>query len=233
MPRKETMTVMIGGAPRSVTVEYKRIRNLYLRVNPDGSLRISCPYFSSPEDVRRFIYSRESWILSVTLQQKQSASVNQEGLNGPVIYWLGEKKYVRYEHSSRDWLFLDGDIMTFYLKDFEEERIRKCFRKAAAEKLQEMIAERRDAWDREICAAHGLPRPEITVRYMTSRWGVCYPSKSRITMSVRLMHYPSVCLDYVLLHEYAHFLVPNHSRRFYSIISRYMPEYQEYSRLLK
>jgi Predicted NADH:ubiquinone oxidoreductase, subunit RnfA len=39
--------------------------------------------------------------------------------------------------------------------------------------------------------------------FMTSRWGSCTPARSHISMSVRLIHYPKECLDYVLLHEIA------------------------------
>jgi predicted metal-dependent hydrolase len=36
----------------------------------------------------------------------------------------------------------------------------------------------------------------------------------------------------VLLHEYAHLLEANHSKRFYAIIESYMPEYKIYRKLL-
>ena len=62
---------------------------------------------------------------------------------------------------------------------------------------------------------------------MKSRWGVCFPNKHSITLSTRLIHYPVECFEYVLLHEYAHFLVPNHSKEFYEVIEKYMPDYKE------
>jgi len=41
------------------------------------------------------------------------------------------------------------------------------------------------------------------------------------------------CLDYVLLHEYAHLLVPNHSKKFYDLVGSFMPDYRESIRLLR
>ena len=227
------MTVLIGGIERPVYIEYKRIRGVYLRVNADGSLRVSSPRFVNRAEIERFIYSKESWILDNQLKQKAHATVNKEGVNGPIIWWLGEQKYVRYEESKKDWIFLDGDIMTFYLKDFSDERITRTYRKFAAEKLMEYISEYRGQWDEEICRKNGLPVPTISVRYMTSRWGVCTPAKAHITMSIRLMHYPIESMQYVLLHEYVHFLVMNHSKRFYAAVAHYMPQYQEYDSYLK
>ncbi len=227
------MTLMIGGISRSVEIEYKRIRNLYLRVGEDGTIRVNCPRSMTANEIRNFIYSKESWILSTTLKQKSHESKNKEGVNGPMIWWLGEHKYVRYEHSKKDWIFLDGDIMTFYLRDFSDERITRTFRRFASQKLMETVQEMRGQWDEEICHKNDIPLPSITVKYMTSRWGSCTPSKAHISMSLRLMHYPIQSAEYVLLHEYVHFLVPNHSKRFYQTVKKYMPEYQEYDSYLK
>lgn len=228
------MKVTIGGTDRVVHIEKKRrMKNMYLRVNQDGSLRVTCPYGIPEAQIRGFINEKENWILKASMHQKRREVLDQEGTASPVIWWLGEKKYVRYEQASRDHIQIDGDILTYYLKDFSEERISAVFRKYAAEKIRDMIAESRGEWDREICMKHGLPLPVFQVRYMTSRWGVCKPSDHKITMSTRLIHYPREAFESVLLHEYVHFLVPNHSARFYQIVRHYMPLYDRYNGLLK
>ena len=43
----------------------------------------------------------------------------------------------------------------------------------------------------------------------------------------RLIHYPVEFIEYVILHEFAHFVHPNHSRAFYALIEKYMPDYKE------
>lgn len=48
-----------------------------------------------------------------------------------------------------------------------------------------------------------------------------------------LLNVPRSCAEYVVLHELAHFLYPNHSRSFYDFIAGYMPDWQERERLLK
>ncbi len=159
--------------------------------------------------------------------------MNREGVNGKEIWWLGEQKTVSHLPAKRDSLTVDGDILTFFLKEETDERIEAVFRRFAAREILHLAEDRREIWDREICDASGIIRPSITTRYMTSRWGVCYPRKNRITLSTRLIHYPVECMEYVLLHEYAHFLVPNHSRAFYEVIERYMPDYKERRKRLR
>ena len=75
--------------------------------------------------------------------------------------------------------------------------------------------------------------PELKCRIMTSRWGVCYTKKNKITISSYLIHYPLKCLEYIMVHEMVHFIVPNHSSRFYELVSANMPDYKEAVQRLK
>lgn len=45
-------------------------------------------------------------------------------------------------------------------------------------------------------------------------------------MNSRLALYPEVCAAYVFIHEYAHFIVPNHSKDFYAVLEELMPDYK-------
>lgn len=76
-------------------------------------------------------------------------------------------------------------------------------------------------------------KPEIRVRWMKSRWGVCYPAKHRITLNQQLYEKPILAVEYVVLHEYMHFLFPNHQKEFHNAMKAAMPDYKMRSRLLK
>ena len=41
------------------------------------------------------------------------------------------------------------------------------------------------------------------------------------------MFAPLECIEYVVLHEFTHFLVANHSKEFYDELSRVCPDYKE------
>ena len=59
------------------------------------------------------------------------------------------------------------------------------------------------------------------VTNMTSRWASCTSSTGAIRMSERLKDMPEWVVDYVLLHELAHLIEPNHSPRFWAWVDRY------------
>ncbi len=75
-------------------------------------------------------------------------------------------------------------------------------------------------------------RPVLKVRQMKTRWGVCVPAKRQITFSLRLAEKPRAAVEYVVLHEYAHFVRADHSPAFWAVVARYMPDYKAHRRLL-
>ncbi len=69
-----------------------------------------------------------------------------------------------------------------------------------------------------------LRRGPVTVRWVTnqnSRWGSCTPAERSIRLSARLRGMPEWVVDYVLLHELAHLVVPGHGPEFWALVSRY------------
>ncbi|GAA2400941.1 M48 family metallopeptidase [Streptomyces glaucosporus] len=69
----------------------------------------------------------------------------------------------------------------------------------------------------------GRARP-ASVRWVTNqntRWGSCTPAEGSIRLSHRLQGMPDYVLDYVLLHELAHLLVPGHGPRFWRLLDAY------------
>jgi predicted metal-dependent hydrolase len=69
----------------------------------------------------------------------------------------------------------------------------------------------------------GLTKP-ASVRWVANqngRWGSCTPDDATIRISDRIMHMPDWVVDYVLLHEIAHLVVPVHNAMFWSLVNRY------------
>lgn len=78
----------------------------------------------------------------------------------------------------------------------------------------------------------GLKYGRITITSAQKRFGSC-SSQKNISYSYRLMLYPDAAREYVVVHELAHTVEMNHSKRFYEIIERVLPDYKARRRLLK
>lgn len=78
----------------------------------------------------------------------------------------------------------------------------------------------------------GLKYGRITITSAKTRFGSC-SSKGNISYSYRLMLYPESAREYVVVHELAHLAEMNHSKRFYSIVEKILPDYKKRKELLK
>ena len=78
----------------------------------------------------------------------------------------------------------------------------------------------------------GLKYGRITLTGAKTRFGSC-SAKGNIAFSYRLMLYPDEAIDYVVVHELAHLVEMNHSKKFYSVVENVLPDYKSRANLLK
>jgi hypothetical protein len=69
--------------------------------------------------------------------------------------------------------------------------------------------------------ATAVPASVRWVSNQNGRWGSCTPDDATIRISHRIQEMPDWVIDYVLLHELAHLVVPSHSARFWDLVNRY------------
>lgn len=61
---------------------------------------------------------------------------------------------------------------------------------------------------------------------MSSRWGSCIPGKQKVTFNSLLLEKPLESIEYVVVHEFSHFIHPDHSRAFYDFVARILPDWK-------
>ena len=72
----------------------------------------------------------------------------------------------------------------------------------------------------------------IRLKYNQSNWGSC-SIKGNVNLSTRLLFAPQDVIDYVIIHELAHFREMNHSPRYWKIVADAMPDYKDKEKWLK
>ena len=80
---------------------------------------------------------------------------------------------------------------------------------------------------------YGVEYPIIRYRNMVSRWGSCQPKRCVLTFNYALVEAPISCIEYVVVHEFTHFLQPNHSKKFYQQLAMFMPDWEERKKILE
>ncbi len=77
-----------------------------------------------------------------------------------------------------------------------------------------------------IFLSYNIDKPVLKMRKMKSRWGSCNYVKGIITLNKNLIYCTKEQIYYVIVHEFAHLLVHNHSEDFYNIVKIYVPDYK-------
>jgi hypothetical protein len=90
------------------------------------------------------------------------------------------------------------------------------------QQLREAASARIDAWQKRL----GVDVDKFFIQRMRTKWGGSSPQRRTIRLNLELAKKDIECLDYVILHELAHFLVPNHSEAFISLLDRHMPNWR-------
>ena len=75
-------------------------------------------------------------------------------------------------------------------------------------------------------AQTGLKANGCTIRRMDTRWGSCNTRTHHINLSLMLADKPDKWLDYVIVHELAHTVVPNHGPEFKALMDRIIPDWR-------
>lgn len=228
----KTITLPDG---RSITYELTRkpVRNINLRVKPDGIVSISAGSRVSVTYIEQLLVQRADFILSAAERLRERESRSDISLDR--INWLGREYPVRVIKSSRECALLDeNELRVFSLRNNDEEYILVLIKRTIADSFAELCREL-NAQVRGKLSECGLQPPptQITIKDMKSRWGSCSYNKGHISINIRLAAYPRETVLSVIWHEYAHYWHHDHSPGFYEFLERLFPEYRRWNGLLK
>ena len=84
----------------------------------------------------------------------------------------------------------------------------------------------------ETVRKYNIPKPEIKIREMKSRWGSCHRDAGLIVLNSELIKTPKHCIDYVVLHELIHFKFKYHDNEFYTFLTSLMPDWKKWKKIL-
>ena len=222
--------VEIKGIRFDVEIQKKRIRNIYLRVEGNKILA-TCPYYVAKYEVYNFIETKKDWIYKAYVYNANKKNNTLLYRGGDIFYIFNEKYQLIFSVGKSNVSIVDKCIYLTY-KEVGEDAIKYLY-KTLDTKLLSLANEYLDSF-MPVLNDYGYNlRPILKARILKSKWGVCFTRKNSINISSYLIHYPTECLKYIILHEMVHFIIPNHSKRFYEIVSNNMPDYKEVNKLLR
>lgn len=220
-----TQVILVDGI--EVKIERKPIKNMYLRVKPNGDVMVSAHPKMELNLIEQFLRTKRSWI-----HQKRQHAMSRDYLTvtESEVRYLGKTLKKQRLAASKINILIQADVIRMELPP------RLTPTKAEA-LLQEWLLEQLDKTIRYYMkrywpyfAANGIRPVEVKYRQMTSTWGVCRPIRGTITFNKRLIHERVEFIEYVVVHELCHLVHPDHSPRFYHLLEQLMPNWRRFQR---
>lgn len=237
----EKRSVDCGGEVIEYTLARKKVKNVNMRVKADGSVSVSAPSRVSAKQIDDFVRSRYDFIRSsverLSVESKSGLQEYDDAkiyANGDKLSFLGEELTVEIVQGREDGVYVsDGKLVisTFDVKnsDYVQKLLRNFYYNSAVSLFRELNEEVSQVFFERF----HIGKVPIKLRKMKTRWGSCHVTDGFIVMNTRLVSYPKGCARYVFVHEYSHFIEPNHSPQFYAVVASVMPDYKTFSSQLK
>lgn len=153
------------------------------------------------------LYEGEEYIIDVSYHNKDIVRVRLE---------KEEKRFC---------IYLPNQIQ----KDEEVAYIKKAVRILFKDNTYAVLHERLPYWSKTTNISYN----SVKVRDAKTKYGSCVPAKGALHFSSRLIMLPKEAIDAVIVHELCHIIHPNHSKEFYKLVEKYVPNYKEIDKYLK
>lgn len=225
------MIIELDGIP--IEIVRKPIKTMRLCIYPpDGLVKVSAPLKLSERFIRYTLEQKKNWIQQQR-ERIQSRDVAEKNTlqTGETIPFLGKNHLlIIEEHEGPRHIKLNGELMHCYTHPNSSQNQKQMildiwYQQQMESRLPDLIR----YWEKVI----GVTVSSWVIKKMKSRWGSCNTKAARICLNLNLIKKPQLCLEYVLVHELVHLWEPSHNKRFYELMSQFMPDWRTHQLMLE
>ena len=210
------MKLELNNKTYPIEIIYKNNKNMYLRIKDDLKVVITAPKRTPERVITSFISNNIDYIIKIIIQKEQIKTKKQDKLeylgNLYDICRINEKNI--YIGDTKAFVGTKVNLDTWYKKKSKEvfeTYYNNCFEQFKESKI----------------------KPDLKIRKMKSKWGVCNITNKTITLNQELIKLDSKYLEYVIYHELCHLKHPNHSKDFWNLVEVYIPNYKQIRKEMK
>ena len=188
-------------------------RKLTITVERDRSVVVHAPKGLSDDKIRQVVESKRQWIYEKTGHSQKYQTLphppGKELVSGESALYLGRQYRIEVVKTGLSDIQFSHRFMIPAQGKKRTEALREWYINKAKEKLVSRV---------KLHAVHlGVDIAGIKISDSRYRWGSC-TMRNNVTLNWRLIKAPMFVIDYVIAHELAHFIEPNHTPRFWNII---------------
>jgi predicted metal-dependent hydrolase len=195
-----------------------------IAIEPTGKILLTAPVAVSLQKLDQVVHTKAKWITSRLKIQRELPQRPREFVSGETFLYLGRQYRLKVATDKAPVVLRGGWLIASTPKEPTIERasavrvaLRSWYRAHATKRLKERVA----FWAVRL----GRSIPTVLIRDQKRRWGSCDPSGT-LRLNWRIIQAPFRLLDYVVAHELVHLTHPNHTKAFWAMLGRIMPDYE-------
>ena len=221
--------VPYGNQNITFALEYSPRKTLAIEVHPDRSIVVKAPTKATIESIESKVIHRAAWI---TRQQRQFAKYAPplpapECISGEGYRYLGRQYRLKLIESQTEKIRLwQGRLEVITPTPFDRKKVENAIANWFRDRATIVFGEQYKSC-LKLVSAYGIEHPlGFELRTMSKRWGSCTPT-GRIFLNPLLIGASKDCIDYAIVHELCHLRFPNHSPKFYQLLTSIMPDWRD------
>jgi predicted metal-dependent hydrolase len=225
---EERLLELPGADPLPWRLHRRRgIKHCYIHLI-GGEVELRCPVHFTVREAEALLRLRLGWIEKKRREYREKSSLADpfesfllEGRNYPVelLPSSGEQSSIR---------FRKGRLEIRTPSPPDRETLQRIFEDLYRNHCRKELLPGVHDWSRIM----GLTPSRIGFRRARTRWGSC-SSRDALSLNIYLSALPRELSDYVIVHELAHIRHKNHSKRFWSLVEKYLPDWRERRKALR
>lgn len=221
----ETAVLVVSGV--EVLVVRKEIKHLHLGVYPpDGRVRVAVPSAVTNAAVRVAVARNLAWIKQQQATfDRQSRQSTREYVSGESHHYLGRRYLLRVieEDAPGKIVLPNKKFLELYIRHGSDRTQRgRVLEMWYREQLRTLVGPMFATWAQRL----GVELAGWGIRRMKTKWGTSHVTARRIWLNLELVKKPIECIEYVVVHELAHFIEPHHDEPFVALLDRHLPTWR-------
>lgn len=215
------------------TVNKSEISNCYISVQ-NGEVVVSAPWYLTANQIQNMVEEKRQWILSKLKEYKTPTNIKANTIKNQTIKILG-KDYsiiINYKNIKGPNISLENDIVNITLPNKYKKTDLNAVLRVLVEKVYIKLAEKEiDPAMEKARITTGLAPEEFEIQKMDGILGKCTQDK-KIIINPDIVMFNRQIIEYIVFHEFCHLKYKNHSKKFYELVEKYVPEYVKYSKYI-
>lgn len=206
-------------------------KTLAIEVHPDSTVQLVAPKNSALPEIKEKVLKRGRWIVKQQyyFEQFLPHTPIREYISGETHYYLGKRYMLKVILGKDKSVKLKGGRLLVTTADTNKVKslLASWYYQHAKRKFKAILEEAILKFKKEQVV---LKRMDI--KRMKNRWGSC-TTEGVVTLNPELIKAPSKCIEYVILHELCHLIIPNHKKEFYKLLEQKMPNWKKWKNHLE